>query len=176
MQLPIRHLSSHLIIAVVLGATACASLDPASEPDSVSTIDDALAGGTVSAGLGVVDIEVLDGGKCTGFLLNSFMIMTAAHCVYSGVSEGTHSFKIRSTSNGRSWSCISGATKSGKCSGWSTASYAAWNTRAPENPDPASDYAIIYRPEGFSDNHTWASRRTRPGSPIRSRSGGAAAT
>jgi V8-like Glu-specific endopeptidase len=154
MQRSICHLSSRFFVGVVLCTTACASIDPASEPDSVATTADALASGTVSAGLGVVDIEVLDGVKCTGFLLNSFMIMTAAHCVYSGVPEGTHSFKIRSTSNGRNWSCISGPTRSGKCSGWSTASYAAWNTRPPEDPDPASDYAIIYRPEGFSDGHS----------------------
>jgi V8-like Glu-specific endopeptidase len=145
----------NVAVALLVAASGCmqdAYEDEIVDGENVSDVESALGSGTPVGGGGVVELEVQDLAKCTGFLLNPYMIMTAAHCVYSGQREGTKQIKVRKTNNGTTWSCISGSSSGQACSGWAEVSYAAWQTNSPDFPDPTSDYAIIYRQTPFNDS------------------------
>jgi len=121
---------------------------PLDEP-VVGTLEQSLGGTTTTGGgKGVVEIVKQDTAVCTGFVLNSYMIFTAAHCVDSGQLSGTANFKVRYTTNGTSWTCISGPTSSGQCSSWSSMSYYAGDN-APAWP-VSTDWAIVYRSSPLS--------------------------
>jgi V8-like Glu-specific endopeptidase len=137
--------------ALSLGVLACSAptdetpAETARAEPAAESAEQAIGGArvTVAGGKGVVEIEKRDTGICTGFALNPYMIFTAAHCVYSGRIEGSAEFKVRYTTNGTSWTCISGPTSSGRCSSWATMNYYAGDSSPPW---PAStDWAVVYR-------------------------------
>lgn len=155
----VRMNSRLLMMAASVGLCAvnCAAPvadgEPLADEGPVDSAEQGIGGPrvTVAGGRGVVEIEARDTAVCTGFALNAYMIFTAAHCVYSGQIEGAKDFKIRYTTNGTSWTCITGPTSGGRCSSWSSMNYYAGSRF--ENPLAAYDWALVYRTNPMSINN-----------------------
>ncbi|WP_437937242.1 trypsin-like serine protease [Sorangium sp. So ce341] len=105
---------------LALATVACSAADPSDglsdEPLGVHTEE--IRSGTPRGGVGAVEIDVGVGAGCTGMLLGTHMVLTAAHCFDGPLGSALAGFvdiKLNYARTETAWSCMTGEPYHGKC-------------------------------------------------------------